>query len=193
MPKQQKSSLGKLKSYTDAARYMTAAENVFKELYPQLFQVTCVSHLFHNCAEKIRAHYFNVDNLITRIKAALIKNKERINRFREIGIPPDPVVTRWVSWLKAAIYYADNLPEVRNIVNSFTGNGLLISKAKEALLDSNLMNNLLKLKRDYECLIKLVQASENTGYTIISVYNDLVNADFGNDICNIKSCKIIRI
>ena len=110
---------------TDAARYMTTAGKVLKELYPQLFHVTCVSHLFHSYAEKTRAHYFNVDNLITRIKAALIKNKERRNRFREISILPEPVVTQWVSWLKAAIYYADNLPEIRNIMNSFTGNSLL--------------------------------------------------------------------
>ena len=62
---------------------------MLKELYSQFFHVTCVSHLFHNCAEKIRAHNSNVDNLIARIKAALIKNKERRNRFREIGIPHD--------------------------------------------------------------------------------------------------------
>ena len=54
---------------------------------------THVSYLFHNCAEKIRAHYSNVDNLIVRIKGTLIKNKERSNRFREIGIPSVPVVT----------------------------------------------------------------------------------------------------
>ena len=85
---------------SDAARYMTAAGNVLKELYPWLLHVTCISHFFHNCAEKISRKYSNVDNLITRIKASIVKNKERKNGFRAIGIPPELVVTRWESYLK---------------------------------------------------------------------------------------------
>jgi len=171
---------------SDAARYMVSAGNVLKELYPRLLHVTCVSHLFHNCAEKIRGQYSNVDNLIARVKASIVKNKERKNRFYEIGIPPEPVITRWTSWLKAAIYYADNLPEVRNIVNNFNGNGLLVIKAKEALLDCNLAANLLSIKRDYECVIQLVDRSEKTTYNILSAYQDLTMINFGVDSCGIK-------
>ena len=109
---------------------------------------------------KIREHYSMVDNLIERIKASIVKNKERRNMFREISIPPQPIITRWGSWLKAPMYYADNLPDVRNIVNNFTGDGVLVIKAKEALLDSNLVAQLLEIKRDYECLINLIAISE---------------------------------
>ena len=42
---------------TDAARYMTAAGVLLKKLYPRLFQVTCMAHLLHNCAMKVRANY----------------------------------------------------------------------------------------------------------------------------------------
>jgi len=62
---------------SDAASYMTAAVNTLKLLYSKLFHVTCVSHLFHNCAERIRSKFDSVDNLISRLKAATIKNKER--------------------------------------------------------------------------------------------------------------------
>ena len=171
---------------SDAARYMTAAGNVLKELYPRLLHVTCVSHLFHNCAEKIRGKYSNVDNLIARVKAVVVKNKERKNSFRGIGIPPEPIVTRWASWLKAAIYYADNLPQVRRIVNEFTGEGLLVAKAKESLMDPNLTENLLSIKRDYESLIGLVENSEKTRYNMVSAYNDLMEVNFGVDSCNLK-------
>lgn len=172
---------------SDAARYMTAAGNLLKELYPTLLHVTCVSHLLHNCAEKVRAKFTNVDNLIAKIKAAIVKNNNRKNQFRGIGIPPTPVITRWGSWLKAAIYYADNLPQVRSIVNSFTGDGLLVHNAKESLNDVDLDASLLAIKKDYCCLIDLIEKSENTKYNIISAYNDLCNISLGNDSCRINA------
>ena len=46
---------------SDAARYMMAAGTVLKALYPKLCQVTCVAHLLHNCAIKVRSHFHDVD------------------------------------------------------------------------------------------------------------------------------------
>lgn len=60
---------------SDAVRYMTAASKLLKVLYPLLFHVTCVAHLFHNCGEKVRAYYPNVDNRIARVKGVTLKNK----------------------------------------------------------------------------------------------------------------------
>ena len=60
---------------TDAARYMSLAGKTLKELYPSLMHVTCVAHLLHNCAMRVRAHFKNIDEVIATIKAAIIKNK----------------------------------------------------------------------------------------------------------------------
>jgi len=43
------------------------------------------------------------------------------------------VITRWASWLKVAIYYADNLPKIGLIVGEFTGDGLIATGAKNSL------------------------------------------------------------
>ena len=40
---------------TDGARYMTAAGVLLKNLYPRIFQVTCMAYLLHNFAMKVRA------------------------------------------------------------------------------------------------------------------------------------------
>ena len=44
---------------TNAARYMSLAGKTLKELhvYPSLMHVTCVAHLLHNCAMRVRAHF----------------------------------------------------------------------------------------------------------------------------------------
>ena len=42
---------------TDAARCMSLVGKTLKELYPSLMHVTCVAHLLHNCAMRVRAHF----------------------------------------------------------------------------------------------------------------------------------------
>ena len=93
---------------SDAAKYMIAVGIILKSLYPKLFHVTCVAHLLHNCAMKIKSHFEDVDQLIAKVKAVTIKNKTRQTKFFAIGYPPQPVPTRWGSWLNAALYYAKN-------------------------------------------------------------------------------------
>ena len=73
---------------SDAARYMTACTAALKLLYPRLFHVTCMAHLLHNCAEKVRSHFQQVDNLIAKVKVVTVKNKNQCNKFNEIGTPP---------------------------------------------------------------------------------------------------------
>ena len=107
---------------TDAARYMSSAGKTLKELYPSLMHVTCVAHLLHNCAKRVRAQFKNIDEVI-----ATIKNKDRKKDFYDAGLPspPEPVITRWATWLRAALYYSENLPAVCTIVNNWTSADLL--------------------------------------------------------------------
>ena len=101
---------------SDAARYMSLAGKTLKELYSSLMHVICVAHLLHNCAMRVRAHFKNINEII-----ATIKNKDRKKDFHDAGLPfpPDPVITRWATWLRAALYYSENLPAVRTIVNNY--------------------------------------------------------------------------
>ena len=91
---------------TDAARYMSLAGKTVKELYPSLMHVTCVAHLLYSFAMRVHAHSKNIDEVIATIKAATIKNKDRKKDFHDAGLPspPDPVITRWATWLRASLY-----------------------------------------------------------------------------------------
>ena len=131
---------------TDAARCMSSAGKTLKELYLSLMHVTCVVHLLHNCAVRVRAHFKNIDQVIATIKAATIKNKDCKQDFDDAGLPspPDPVITRWATWLRAALYYSENLAAVRTIVNNCTSAGLLVSRAKDAINVEGLVSDLLK-------------------------------------------------
>ena len=93
---------------------MSLAGKTLKKLYPTLMHVTCIAHLLHNCAIRIRAFFKNIVDVVTTIKAATIKNKYRKNDFCEAGLlsPPVPVITRWATCLRAALYNNENLAVV---------------------------------------------------------------------------------
>ena len=114
---------------TDAARCMSLAGKALQEIYPTLMHVNCVAHLLHNCAMRVRAHLKNIHRVIATTNTATIKNKDRKKHFFDAGLPspPDPVITRWATWLRAALYYSENLPVVCTIVNNA---GLFVNRAR---------------------------------------------------------------
>ena len=60
---------------------MVAAGAILTSLYSKLFHVTCVAHLLHNCARKVKSHFEDVDQLITIVKSAAIENKTRLTKL----------------------------------------------------------------------------------------------------------------
>ena len=173
---------------TDAAQYMSLAGKTLKELYPSLMHVTCVAHLLHNCAMRVRAHLKNIDEIIATIKAAIIKDKDRKKDFHDAGLPspPDPVITRWATWLRAALYYNENLPAVRTIVNIWTRAGLLLSRAKDAINVKDLVPDLVKINQ-YRTLAANVEFLVRSACTITEAYGLLKNMQFDDDPCAIKN------
>ena len=156
---------------TDAARYMSSAGKTLKELYPSLMHVTCVAHLPRNCAMRVRAHFKSIDEVIATIKAATIKNKDRKKDFHDAGLPspPDSVITRWATWLRAALYYSENLPAVCTIVNNWTSAGLLVSRAKDAINVEGLVSGLGKTNQ-YRTQAANVEFLEGSACTITKAY-----------------------
>ena len=86
----------------------------------------------------------------------------------------------------AALYYAKNLPEVKKIVASCVDSGILVTQAKVILQKSGLAGQLLKIKDQYECLLKLIEKMENAKYTIKEAVQAIQVLDFGADTNNIN-------
>ena len=91
-------------------------------LYPKLVHLTCLSHGLHCIAEIIRYQYPEVEALVSNVKKVFVKAPSRVRLFRELAkifpLPPQPVIGRWGSWLEAVSYYAENLNEVKAVIDS---------------------------------------------------------------------------
>ena len=78
------------------------------------------------------------------------------------------------------------MPEVKAIVESFVGSGILVTQAKVSLQKSGLASQLLKIKDQYECLVKLIEKMESAKYTIKKAVQAIQELDFDEHTCNIN-------
>ena len=65
----------------DAASYMCRAGKVLKEIYSNLLHVTCLAHLMHKCALKVKSFCTKVNDLIAAVKPSVVRNKSRTADF----------------------------------------------------------------------------------------------------------------
>ena len=172
---------------SDAAPYMVKAGKNLKPFYNNMMHITCTSHLLHNCGLKIRASFKSVDTLIAAVKTSIVKNKSRRNLFisRGISIPPSPVVTRWGTWLKAALYYAKHFNDVEEIFSDMSG-GKLVSSVKDALSNPTVFSDLTTIATQYSCLENVFEEKLGQNVTVSDAHSLLTSFDFGEDVCNLR-------
>jgi hypothetical protein len=106
--------------------------------------------------------------------------------FSEIGSIPQPVDTRWGTWLEAVLYYCDHLPQVRGIVETFLGDGIILTNARNAVSQDLLPNSLLTIKRCYEPIFHLIKKAQSTSYNVAEAYKDLTAINCREDVCGVK-------
>ncbi|KRY14474.1 hypothetical protein T03_1379, partial [Trichinella britovi] len=57
------------------------------------------------------------------MKKVFLKAPSRVQLFKEmapeIPLPPQPVLTRWGTWLSAVFYYAANFKKIQEIISCF--------------------------------------------------------------------------
>ena len=83
------------------------------------------------------------------------------------------------------MYYAKNLLELKAIVESFVSFGILVTQAKVSLQKSGFAGQLLKIKDQCKCLIKLTEKLKSAKCAIKEAVQAIQELDFGEDTCNI--------
>ena len=75
---------------------------------------------------------------------------------------------------------------MKAIVESFVGSGILETQAKVNLQKCGLAGQLLKIKDQQECLVKLIEMMESAKYIIKEATQAIQELDFGEDTYNIN-------
>lgn len=84
-----------------------------------------------------------------------------------LSLPPEPIITRWGTWLTAAVYYCDNFCQVKSVVDFFDDDDAeAIRLAKLAFADGNVKADLTYIKNNFESLISSTIKLESQGLAL---------------------------
>ena len=82
--------------------------------------------------------------------------------------------------MDAANYYAEKLPQVQEIFNSWNG-GVIVPKVKNIGNEQMLASQLTEISQCYNGLRYLILKMGNSTYTIQKAYDDINSLGFGSD------------
>lgn len=156
---------------SDAAPYMVKCGQALNALYSKMIHVTCTAHGLHRVAEEVRNQYESVDRLISNIKKIFRKAPSRLLLFKTIApglpLPPAPVITRWGTWINAAIYYCENFELIFNIVNELDSeDAISIKNAKQFLDKPHIKNDLVYIKSNFSTLSTSITKLQTEGVSL---------------------------
>jgi hypothetical protein len=130
--------------------------------YPKMIHLTCLAHAMHNVCENITKIYKSVNRLVSCGKKIFLKSQSRKQLFKDryplIPLPPEPVKTRWGSWIYAIEYYAKYYLNFKTFVNSLDANeSIHIIEAQELLEGSSLECDLAYINANFNCLAQVIK------------------------------------
>lgn len=155
---------------SDAAPYMIKAAQNLKIFYSNIIHTTCLAHGFNRVAEDIRNQFPLINDLISNVKKVFLKAPLRIQFYKErlpgVKLPPEPIITRWGTWLEAAIFYADNFEGIKNVILEITADCIALEKCKKIVTSTELLQNLLYIKSNYSFVSSSIRKLETQGMSL---------------------------
>lgn len=92
------------------------------------------------------------------------KKQQFKTMFPGLNLPPRPVITRWGTWMEAAIYYAEHFDEINSFLSTLDSNDArCILKAEKAIDSLNLKNDLAFIKTNFSCIPFAIKKLEAQG------------------------------
>lgn len=152
--------------YSYAASYMLKCATSFKVFYPNLIHFTCLAHELNRVCEISRCEFDEVDALIANTKKVFSKAPLRIQFYRqmlpETPLPPEPVLTRWGTWVKAAVFLAENFDSVKSVVMQFKAEEATCIK-KELFSKSTMKINLIYISNNFKIITETITKLKSVG------------------------------
>lgn len=152
---------------SDAAPYMIKAGQNLKIFYPNLIHVTCLAHALNRVAEEIRNHFPLVNSLISNMKKIFLKAPLRIQFYKEklpnTPLPPQPVITRWGTWLEATFFYCDNFCQLDGLIAELSDeSSQSLTELKRLFKNKEIKQQLSFLKTNYSFVSKTITQMEES-------------------------------
>lgn len=143
-----------------------------------MIYIICAVHGVHRVCETIRLLCPTADALISNGKKILLKAPLRVSQFckmwPEISLPPQPIVTRWGSWISAAHYLLKHLESFEAFpLTSDSEDAAAIAMDKLALDNKQLISDLAIILSNFSDLPLLITKLESSSSLLVDSLNTL--------------------
>uniref|UniRef100_A0A915CMA9 BACK domain-containing protein n=1 Tax=Ditylenchus dipsaci TaxID=166011 RepID=A0A915CMA9_9BILA len=132
---------------TDAASYMKKAADVLSALYPKMI------HVFTKAPTR----------------TALYKDV-----YGNLPLPPEPILTRWGTWIKAALFYSENFQQVKSVVERLNPrDAVAIQCSIKAFNRVDIAQKLAYIQSNFALIPDAITKLEKSGMPLIESLNIL--------------------
>lgn len=157
---------------TDGAANMLSLGRSLKNHCGNLLHVTCKIHALHLVAQTIPTCYPVVNSLIANTKTVFLKSPKRTRLFHklcpDIPEPPEPIVTRWGTWLQAAFYYYKYFDQVKNVILKLDkAEAAAIKKCQEIFQDNQVKIDLETIHNNYVGLAEGIEKLQDVSMSLV--------------------------
>ena len=156
---------------TDAAPYMKKVGEVLMLTFENMTHITCVNHGLHNLCEYLMVCYKDVNRLISCAKKVFLKAPNRVELFHNTcpntPLPPEPVKTRWGSWLKGVEYQAKHFSQFCSVIELLDPEeSIHIEEAQQLIKSPNIKNEISFIYANFNCIQTAITRLESNNLSL---------------------------
>ena len=149
---------------TDGVAYMTKAVESLQVPLQKMIHINCLAHNLNRVAEKVVELYPELNELISLGKQVFLKTPLRREKLlaKNLSLPPEPVITRWGTWLEATDYYLKNYETFTEFIRELEDDTLAINRLKKLVEEDNdtLQMQLLEVTQKYVQIVQVFKLFE---------------------------------
>lgn len=112
----------------------------------------------------------HVNKLINNEKKSFLKSPSRFQLYKEklpcLPLPPEPVITRWGTWIEAVVFNANNY-EGQTVIEKLDGSSASVEICKKMFNSLTVKNDLAFIKTNFSGFLKAIKNVEDTKLTLL--------------------------
>jgi len=96
----------------------------------------------------------------------------------DVPIPPEPVLIKWGTWLKADIFNCDNFPILKKVIDESSSQKSLsqsVLKCKTVFYLETIENNIIFIKAHFLILVTSIKSLEKLNVSLVNSINLIEN------------------
>ena len=178
---------------SDSARYMTLCAEMCSVLCPTMVHVQCWAHKLNIVASILSYELQDLHTCVVNAKMIFLNTRKRKHRYlsflkeRYVGDEtkatafPSPVMTRWNSWFKSALYVGDHVQDLVDFCKTMDEGGAAVhffrELEKETILIMTASATFLKEHGQHliDSIVSLEGSSYPFSHKLQSRISDLLN------------------